>query len=244
MIYYISLPILVVLYFLGLFLLRFVKNQKIANICFCASIFVLYITTVIIAYIKNGLYDWNFLNTLPTANVSPFMFFFCPLVFVLPKSWKPYFKNLIALLSVGMFLSPVASIVFNGMRNYSFHFSFYLDYIGHLLLSLWGCYFILTKQVELSIKKSIISGTIIVVVAIIMLLLNVIFKTAFFGLALDDKYNIYNAKIVGNAYLSALLYFVGLIVIMAIGYLYQKLVLLVDFKIANKREKTETNDGK
>ena len=75
MLYYISLPILVVLYFMGLFLLRFVKNEKIANICFCASIFVLYITTVIIAYIKNGLYDWNFLNTLPTANVSPFMFF-------------------------------------------------------------------------------------------------------------------------------------------------------------------------
>lgn len=224
MYYFISLPIIVILYILGLVLLGFLKNKTITNIVFCVLIVGLYIPTVVIAYIKNGPNDWNFTNTLPTANVSPFMFCICPLVVILPKKLNEYIKGLISLLVVGMILSPIISIVFNGIRNYAFHFSFYLDYVAHLLLSLWGCYFVITKQFDLNIKKSLISGSIIVAVALIMFILNCIFKTAFFGLAITDKYSIYNIKIVNNAYLSALIYFVGLAAIMVAGYFFQKLI--------------------
>ena len=224
MYYYISLPITIALYVLGLLLLRHVKNKAATNIVFCISIEALYAATVIITYVKNGPLDWNFTNTLPTANVSPFMFLFCPLALALPKKIKWVPQILISLLSVGMFLSPMISIVFNGMRDYAFHFLFYIGYLDHLLLSLWGCYFVISKQIDLTPKKALISGSVIVCVALMMLTLNLIFKTAFFGLALDDKFNIYNMKIVDNAYLSALLYFAGMFIILVAGYFYQKLV--------------------
>lgn len=222
--YYISLPIIISLYVLGLILLRFFKNKTITNIIFCFFTVSLYISNVVIAYIKNGPYDWNFTNTLPTANVSPFMFILCPLAVILPKKARWVFQTLISLLSIGMFFAAILSIIYNGIRDYTFHLSLYFDYLAHLALSLWGSYFVISKQIDLSPKKAFISGSIIVIVAFIMLIINCIFKTSYFGLALDEKYNIYNAKIVNNAYLSAFIYFNGLVLTMVIGYFYQRLI--------------------
>lgn len=211
------------------------KNTKLTNLIFSLTIFVLYIISVIIVYFKVGFKDWNFQNTLPVANVSPFMFFVVPLYFVLPKKAKNYFMLLIALLSVGMFLSPTFSCIFNAMRNYKFHFSFMIDYIAHFALCLWGVYIIKSKQVELKIKDSLFSGLIIVCVAVLMLVLNIIFDTAFFGLNLNGKHNIYNMVLVSNSYLSALIYFAGLIFVLIMGFLFHKVLNLK----RNKKDNTE-----
>ena len=53
-----------------------------------------------------------------------------------------------------------------------------------------------------------------------MMIVNVIFDTAFFGLSLNGKHNIYNFVLTNNAYLSAALYFFGLICVLGLGYLY------------------------
>ena len=145
---------------------------------------------------------------MPYANVSPFMFTVSPLFLLLPKNVRKYCLNLISLLSIGMILSPLVSIVHNIVINYKFHASFLLDYVPHILLSIWGIYIIQSGQVELKIKSSIISGSIIMGVAVIMLILNVILDKSFFGLSLNGKHSIYNQKIVSNSYLSAALYFV------------------------------------
>ena len=235
--YYISIPITVVLYVLGLFLLKHFNNKTITNIVFCVLIVLFYLAGVIRSYIVNGLYDWNFTNTLPTANVSPFMFITCPLALVLPKKWREYYKGLISLLAVGMLLSPLLSMIFNGIRNYTFHYFFCFEYLAHILLSLWGCYFVVSKQIELLLKKAVISGSIIVSIAFTMFILNCIFKTSFFGLAITDSYNIYHMKVVSNPYLSAVIYFIGLVGVMVIGYLYQKLIyFLFVKKVEQKKE--------
>ena len=227
MLYFICIPIFVLLYIGALFLLRFFKNTMITNLVFCLCIVIPYICLMLIVLNSVGPNDWNFLNTLPTANVSPFMFAICPIYLVLPKKIKPYFFLLTALLSVGMFLSPIMSFIYNGSINYKFHPHFVLDYFSHFMISLWGVYLVQTHQCEVKIKNALISGSLIVGVAIIMMILNVIFDKAFFGLSLNGKYSIYNNVLVDNSYLSALIYFSGLVVVLVLGFLYQKLLLKV-----------------
>ena len=219
--YYITLAVLLVIYALTiLFVLDKLHNTKIYNLVFCLVTVVCYIGVVIVALVQNGWSDWNFLNTLPIANVSPFMFFVCPIYLILPKKGKDYFLNLISLLSLGMIISPVFSIVYNIYRDYAFHAQFLLDYVAHLSMALWGIYIVKSGQIELKIKHSIFSGLLIVIVAFIMLVLNLVFDTAFFGLSLRGKHNIYNAVLVENSFLSCLIYFSGLIVVLVLGYLY------------------------
>ncbi|MBO5711476.1 MAG: hypothetical protein J6R47_01425, partial [Acholeplasmatales bacterium] len=69
-----------------------------------------------------------------------------------------------------------------------------------------------------------IGGSIILAQATAMLILNVIFDTSFFGLSLNGKHNIYRMVLVSDSYLSAFLYYIGAIGVMALGYLIQKFV--------------------
>ena len=221
--YYITLAILLVAYALiAIFVLDRLKNTKIANLIFCLVTVICYLGVVIIALIQNGWSDWNFLNTLPTANVSPFMFFICPIYLLLPKKPKDYFLNLIVLLSIGMIVSPVFGIVYNIYRDYAFHGQFVLDYVAHVSLSLWGLYIVKSHQIELNVKDSLISGSLIVGVALTMLIINLIFDTSFFGLSLRGKHNIYNVVLVENSFLSCLIYFGGLLAILLVGYLFNR----------------------
>lgn len=223
--YIVFLAIFIIIYVICCVFARFFTNKSVVNICCVSIIFLCYVFTVIYVYNQVGFDDWNFKNTLPTANVSPFMFATCPIFFILPKSIRKYFALLISLLSIGMFLSPIISSIYFFSIGYKFHPSFLPDYFAHFVLSFWGVYLVISKQVELKIKNSLIAGSIIVSVAIIMMILNVIFDKSFFGLSLNGKHTIYNNVIVSNSYLSALLYFTGLIVVLISGYFYQKLIL-------------------
>ena len=201
---------------------KVLKKTWLINLIFSLTAFTCHFIHLWLIYLDVGFDDWNFQNAMPYANVSPFMFTISPLLLLLPKNSRKYYLNLISLLSIGMILSPIVSIVHNIVINYKFHATFLLDYVPHLLLSIWGVYIIQSKQIELKIKPSIISGSIIVIVAVIMLILNVIFDKSFFGLSLNGKHSIYNQKIVSNSYLSAALYFVGLIALLVAGYFFQK----------------------
>ena len=59
---------------------------------------------------------------------------------------------------------------------------------------------------------------------LVMMILNLIFDTSFFGLSLNGKHNIYHMVLVSNSYLNALIYFSGLIIIMVGSFLFQKLL--------------------
>ncbi len=203
---------------------HFVKFYKVINIIVVISIFLIQIVCTLRCYLSVGPYDWNFLGCLPTGNVSPFMFTFVILLLFLPKRANEYFKTLITLLSVGMFLSPTLSCIYNAYRNYAFHWYLALDYIAHYLLFLFGIYIVKTNQVELNVKNAIKGGSIIIVVAIIMVILNAIFDTSFFGLSLNGKHNIYSMVLTSNSYLSACIYFFGLIAEMVLSFGLVKLL--------------------
>ena len=223
MFYLIALFLMVMTYGLGLYFMKYLKNTKVVNSIVVSIIFVTYVIFVIRSYLHNGWSDWNFQNTLPVANVSPFMFGTIIFYFAIPKKIKKYYLLLISLLSVGMFLSPTFGCIYNASISYKFHFHFLMDYISHFILSWWGVYIVRSGQAELKRKDVIISSSIIVFVAMIMLILNLIFNTSFFGLSLYGEHSIYNMKLVSNSYFSAILYFAGLCVVLLLGYLYQKI---------------------
>ena len=96
-----------------------------------------------------------------------------------------------------------------------------------------------TRQVKLNIKSASVSGSIILASAFVMMILNVIFDTAFFGLSLNGKHNIYNNALFKSSCLSAFVYFLGLIVILALEYLYMKLVYVKSSNITLSDNKGE-----
>ena len=218
--YIISMILLIAAYVAVIPCMKYMKNTRLWNSIFSVLTVLCYLFVVIKMYCSVGIHDWNFQNTLPVANVSPFMFFSVMLIHLFPVKIKKHFYLLVSLLSVGMFASPILGCIYNASISYKFHLSFLSDYIAHIALSLWGVYVVKSGQVTLSKRNTLISGGIIVSVAFVMMILNVIFDTAFFGLSLNGKHNIYNNVLTKSSYLSALLYFAGVIFVLGIGYLY------------------------
>ena len=202
-----------------------IRCHRLVNMIASLSVYLMYLSLMYVVYSDIGFYDWNFQNTLPVANVSPFMFSIMPLTWILPKVAKKYLYLLISLLSVGMLFSAISSSLYNAVIGYKFHWHFMLDYLAHLILSAWGIYLVKSGQVRLDRRDCFISGSLIVGVAALMMILNVIFDTSFFGLSLNGKHNIYNNVIVDNSALSALIYFVGLVVVLLLGYGFNKILL-------------------
>lgn len=223
-------------FFVGcIYLMKYIRNYRYFNYIFIAVIYISYIFVCIHAYKTDTDPDrWNFLNTLPYANVSPFMFSSMPLLLILPRKVKQYVYLLISLLTVGMFYATVLGCIGNALRNYRFHWQFMLDYLAHITLSLFGIFLIRTKQVNFNVKNCLISASIIYSVATIMLILNVIFDKAFFGLSLNGKHNIYNIVLVDNSYFSALIYYFGLGVVLFLGFILCNFVNRDRFKIPLK----------
>ena len=223
--YILALVVLCIVFVIGLCVMKYVRNYKLGNFIFIAVIYLSYLALVLYVYkTDDDPTRWNFLNTLPCANVSPFMFSIMPLLLVLPKKIRAHVYLLVSLLAVGMFFSTLLGCVGNALRGYNFHWHFMLDYIAHIVLALFGIYLILTGQTKPNAKNFIKSTSIIYVVATTMLILNVIFDTSFFGLSLNGKHNIYNMVIVENSYLSAVIYYLGVGIVLGLGYGLCKLI--------------------
>ena len=235
--YIIALGLLCLFYAVCIFLMKYIRHFQLANIVFGLLVFALYISHSAIIYKNAGFDDWNFQNTLPVANASPFMFSLMPIIMILPKKIKKHFHLLISLLLVAMFLASVLGCINNASINYKFHFHFMLDYIAHIVLSLYGIFLIRSRQVELTKKNCLISSSIILGVATVMLVLNLIFDTSFFGLSLRGKHNIYNNILTDNSYVSALLYYLGAMLILFLGFLACKFFAKERFAITKKKEK-------
>ena len=223
MLFVISLVLFIVCCVVVLFLMKKFTNVMVTNLIFVLSIFLCYVALVVKIYRSVGAHDWNFYNALPTANVSPFMFCTSPLGLILPKKAKQPYLTLVSLLSVGMFLAPVLSCVYFVSIKYGFFTSILLDYFAHFTLFLWGIYLVRSGQVDLSVKKAVAGGSVIVCVALVMMVLNLIFDTSFFGLSLRGKHNIYNMVLTPYSALSVVIYFVGLVGVLTLGYFFQQL---------------------
>ena len=225
--YLIVFAVLLAIYIVGVLLSKYLaKYKNVVNILFVIAIFTSYFYVVRYMYYDVGPEDWNFKNTLPTANVSPFMFCLTPIILVMPKAIRKYLMTLVVLLSLGMVVAGLGGALGFVARNYKFHWHITMDCFAHILLSLWGVYLLKSGQVELTPQKALRGGAIIVSVALIMLVLNLIYHKAFFGLSLYGEHNIYNIRLFENGVVSIIIYFLGRGVVLCAGYFYQKVLNL------------------
>jgi hypothetical protein len=222
--YWITSGVYLLIYLLGIIGIKYINKNKFINIICPCLVFVFSVTNSINYFILQGVNGWDFQNTLPVANVSPFMFFSGIIIMLLPNLIKKYGNTLISLLSLGMFIAGIEVLVFNAVRDYTYYWNFVMDAFNHLLFSLFGIYLVKTNQTHNEVSKQIISGTLIVGVAFIMLVLNLIFRTSFFGLSLYGNHNIYNFVICESSLLSALVYFTGLIIVLFSGLMYKEMI--------------------
>ena len=229
--YIIALFLMCAVYSLCVYLMKYMQRTRLFNLLFMAGVYIPYVSLCIYLYFDVGLYDWNFQNTLPVANVSPFMFSLMPILLFLPRCIRKHLHLLVSLLTVGMFFATVVGCIHFASIGYAFHPHFLLDYVAHFSLSLFGIYLVRSGQVDLKWRNGAISSAIIAGVAAVMLVLNVIFDTAFFGLSLNGKHNIYNNVLVDNSYLSAFLYFAGLLFVLFLGFLVDLLYKKERFRI-------------
>ena len=223
MAYIIALMILCLAYVICIVCMKYMRNTKCCNLIFMGLVYASYLLLSYTIYRNAGFDDWNFRNTLPTANVSPFMFSMMPVLLCLPQRVRKHIHLLISLLSVGMVASGALGCVYYAAIRYAFHPHFLLDFGAHFLLSLFGIYLVRSGQVEVNRRNCLISGAMIFGVAACMLVHNIVFDTAFFGLSLSGKHNIYNNVLVKSGYLSAVIYFVGLGLILLLGAGYCRL---------------------
>ncbi len=213
-----------------------IKNTKVANFIFFAVTFLFYILYLLKLANDVGIHNYYFYESLATANISPFMFTIMPLIYFSKGKLQKHLYLLVSLLSVGMLLSPVLNAVSYAIKGTTFGIIFACDFIAHLSLSLWGVYLVKSGQVKLTKKDSLISSMIIIGVCDVMMVLNLIFDTSFFGLSLTGKHHIYYNVIVDNSHLSAMIYFIGLCGVLVLGYLYCKCFVKRQ-KIGTKKQK-------
>ena len=225
--YVISLIILISSYTAALFFL-FKRDRDIPYLEYLLpiTVMVLYLANVIWIYHDVGPNDWNFLNALPMQNLSPFSYCLCFLSAFLPKKVRAPIYAMFALLSVGMLCAGILEIASYIPRNYAFHLILILGTTPHFLLSFFGIYLIRRQKINLSGKTMLWGYLLPIAIAIVMLIINCIFHTAYFGLSVYGDHNIYSVVISDYAAVSILAYFFGLCFVLAIGYLLQRFLVL------------------
>ena len=216
--YIFALVIMLAICFSLIPILKRIANAKIGNILFGFFVFVPYMIRIVLIGLNDGVTDWNFLNTMPTANVSPFLFFLVPFLFLMPKKIRKHVHLMVALTCVGMFVAGTFDCIRLTLAHYRWNWLFVFDQFCHIALAAWGVYLVKSNQVDLDFRSCLKSGSILVGVALLMMVLNILFDTCFFGLSLNGKHNIYMMVLVEHSYLSALIYFAGLIAVLAAGY--------------------------
>ena len=228
-----------IMFLSGLFILFKIKkteqNKKLVNYILSFIAFIFYVALVLVHYFltKGGIN-----GDLPLANVSPLIFSTVFFANFLPNKIRKYYHILIvsfigAMFVVGVFLYLVKDLITN---SYSYDPWMYFDGISHLAVSLLGIWLILTNQINLNkfdFGISLISQYILLFIVII---LNIVFKTNFFGLSITSNHNIYGFTF--NPWIfSFSIYFIGLALILIIGYFAAKHFQL---KYRKRREMAET----
>jgi hypothetical protein len=229
--YCIALVIYVLALLLALFLLKWINKSKVINILLPIIIFTLYCTCITGLFFECGFYSWNFNNALPTGNVSPFTYCLCFLTLFVPKKIRKYLYTLISFLSLGMCIAGLHGLVSNVINQRSFWWIYCLDLFTHGIIAWFGIYLYKTGQDFTKKINQTKSALIIVGVALVMLVLNLHFGTAYFGLSLRGNHSIYGMVLCKSSILSALIYFIGLLVVLYFGGLFQKLLSKKIYKI-------------
>ena len=221
---------------LVIFLNKRKANKTLVNLILSGIALFFYILMILF----DGVYHkWDLemiLDVIPLSRMSPFIFATVFFINFVPQGVRKYYHTILstfflAMASVGMF-SSLADGLMNDI-NY-FVVWMYFDSFSHLAIALLGLWLVLSGQVTFERKTLFKCLGILYVFLFLLIIVNLIFKTNFFGFSVYGDHNIYN--IVINPWLASFAaYFAGLTVIVVADWLLMK-------AISKKHAITEASD--
>ena len=241
--YVVGLVLVIAIFAVGLvFMKQMVKYHRFFDVDLPCLIFILYFIELVLLVRDVGFDGWSFLNALPTGNLGPFVFFIVPLLLLLPKRARRYAHTIIALLAPVMLMSGLLSGILFLAAGKQFYNNYIFDMLCHALCALYGVYLVRRDLADLGVRRCLISGGILFVVPVVMLVLNAILHTSFFGLSVYGEHTIYNVIYLKSAALSIILYFVGMALSLVIGYFFQKYLLFAHDVLATSDDPSDEED--
>ena len=225
--YYFIILLTILLFAFGIVLLRKLpkKSLKIEKYLIIVS-FVSYVFEILKIGLVMGFTRDAFFYALPLGNVSPFVFTLAFISLFFPERIRKNIRPLLIILSFGFLVAGFGLTIINFVTNQPFVPSAIFDVIPHILLALLGIYYYESYNEEYSLKHYVFAGIFMILVALVMLGINAIFNTSFFGLNPYGNHNIYFHNPIRNCLLSNIVYFVGLLLAEVLGFLFQKLIHL------------------
>lgn len=198
------------------------KNYRNINTYFCVAISIFYFLTILVSSFK--LNRNNLQMVTPLSNVSPLLFTLSFVCIFLNDSIRNKLFKFMCLFNFFMLVAGFisASYALSMGANY-FKFSIY-DELAHLTYGVFAFYLLATDQVKLNKKDLVWSIIGMLGFVAIIFVINLVFNTSFFGLCLNDQYNIYGQKMFDNCHASNIVYVFSLVTVMAIGYGFTKLI--------------------
>ncbi|MBN3490114.1 hypothetical protein JV173_01165 [Acholeplasma equirhinis] len=207
-----------------------IKLTKIQKKLVFAMISVCYLENLFEKLIENNTAWLRLL--IPFGNYSPFTFTIITILIFLPSKFQKPVNYFLALMSFPMFGATCVNSI-----NYVIHAGEYLytsmsfDQIGHTLVSLYGYYLIISKEVKFTKIKTLFTFIFIMSVPLVMATLNFIYDTSYFGLNLNGRHNIYNRVVTDNSYINLGIYWFGLLGLITVSYL---IILFIQSKVYKK----------
>ena len=213
------LAILTVVYFTTLLLLCLYRqhiNVKSGNLIF-VFLDVLFFFCWNLAMYPKGKLDDGF-ETL--ENISPLMFTLIPLTYFMRGKVRDYCFSAAACLSMGMlvamYVSPQYEYVVVFRREADFMYT--SEALCHMLCSLFGAYLVLTNQVKPVFSTWIKSLVFMYSIITFGVGLNYVFHKGFFGMNPYGDYSIYMIDIFGSFEATLIVYYVGVLLVLTIGW--------------------------
>ena len=215
-------------------------NIRVFNIVFIACDFLAYSAWTYAAYLKG----WLEGGWMTLGNISPLMFTVILLTPFMNEKVKDYALSAIAFLNVGMFfamlISPEHDYIFNFNTEASFVYT--TEAVCHMICSLYGIYLVLSHQVKADFKhwiKSIIFTLSIITFGVI---LNFIYHKNHFGMDPYQGAHIYMLDLFGGFWATLVAYYLGVVLVLAIGMQGVSLLDRFTSKFIDHEAKTSNDD--
>ena len=165
------------------------------------------------------------MDVIPLSKLSPFIFATVFFINFMPKVIKKYYYTILSTLILAMACVGIFSSLADGLMNDMNYFVvwMYFDSFSHIAIALFGIWLLITGQTSLDRKTLFICLGILYTFLLLLICVNLIFKTNFFGFSVYGDHNIYG--IVINPWMvSFIVYFAGLTVIVVADWFLCKAI--------------------
>lgn len=207
-----------------LFFHKYVDPKKMILIFTIIDV-VLFVGSWINDFHRKGSFDF-----LTFDQISPFMFTMLPLSYLMKDKLRNIVYQTAALLSLGMFVAMLVSPLEAHLGSYHDKASilYILDTLLHLNFSLFGIYLFISGTIKLEIKSVLSSAIFLHSVITFAVICNFLFHKNYFGMGYYSNYGIYMIRIFETYWATLIVYLLGVVLVLMLGYEYALLLRKVN----------------